>query len=447
MSSLGPTDWIVQVNESLDSEFLPSDGQLYWEKRSIYKVRSSITDLNRKAYQPQVVSFGPYHHGEEHLLPMEHHKHRALHRFLKQSGKRLEPFLNSLSEVRQALEKSYEALDSNWKQCSSEGAAFRFLKLMITDGCFMLEILRTARQKGTQVKQEITQENGYMVNDPIFSDHGKLHIMPYIKRDMLMLENQLPMLVLEQLVAVESDHKEGHDCINRLILDFFSSALSEDIGKCLHVLDVYRKSVLLPDKHEQNKPKKKPNEDKPNNALRTEIIRSATELHEHGIRLRKSKTSSLKDISFDNGVLSLPRIIVDDIFESVYLNLIVFEHFHVGAGDEVTSYVFLMDKIINDEKDVALLHTKGIIENAIGSDKAIAEMFNSLCKEVTLRPESSLDAVHTGVSTYCKRTWYKWRATLRHTYFKSPWSIISFIAAILLFALAIIQTAYAMIYH
>ncbi|KAF7850115.1 hypothetical protein BT93_L5844 [Corymbia citriodora subsp. variegata] len=432
------TDWIVQVNESLNSEFPPSDGQRYWGKRSIYKVRSCITELNRKAYQPQVVSFGPYHNGKKHLRPMEEHKDRALRHFLKKSGKSLELFLNSLREVAQALEESYEALDSRWKKGSTKGAAFRFLKLMITDGCFMLEILRTARLEGTQVKQETTQENGYIVNDPIFSDHGKLHIMPYIKRDMLMLENQLPMLVLERLVAVESDHKEGHDSINSLIHKFFfSSALSEDIGKCLHVLDVYRKSLLFFEKPE----KKKRNEDKSNKVRRTEIIRSATELHEHGIRLRESKTRSLKDISFDSGIT------VDDIFESVYLNLIVFEHFHVGAGDEVTSYIFLMDKIINDEKDVALLHTKGIIENAIGSDRAIAEMFNSLCKEVTLRPKSSLDAVHTEVSTYCKQTWYKWRATLRHTYFKSPWSIISFIAAILLFALSIIQTAYAMIYH
>ena len=68
-----------------------------------------------------------------------------------------------------------------------------FLQLMILDGCFMLEILRNAAHV----------LDDYAPNDPIFSDHGRLHVVPYIKRDMLMLENQLPMLVLEKLVAVE----------------------------------------------------------------------------------------------------------------------------------------------------------------------------------------------------------------------------------------------------
>ncbi|KAF8009059.1 hypothetical protein BT93_J0139 [Corymbia citriodora subsp. variegata] len=434
------TPWIVRVNESVDLECLPSEEQRNWAKRSIYKVRPCIANLNRNAYQPQVVSFGPYHHGKEHLHPMEKHKDRALCRFLKRSGKHLEPFLDSLSEVAQVLEESYDVLDPKWKLGGSKGVAGHFLEVMITDGCFMLEILRTATQEGTQVKQEVTQEeDGYVFNDPIFSEHGKLHVMPYIKRDMLMLENQLPMLVLERLVAVESEGKKGHAFINSLILNFCSVTLSEDIGKCLHVLDVYRKSLLLPEK--------KPKEDNSNKDSSKEIIRSATELREHGIRFKKSCSSSHMDISFAKGVLKLPEITVNDITESVYLNLIVFEHFHVGAGNEVTSYIFLMDKIINDEKDVALLHAQGIIQNAIGSDKAVAEMFNSLCKELTLRPESSLDAVHVEVSEYCKKTWYTWMATLYHTYFKSPWSIISFIAAILLFALAIIETTCTIIYH
>ncbi|KAF8018126.1 hypothetical protein BT93_H3121 [Corymbia citriodora subsp. variegata] len=363
------TDWIVQVNESLNFEFLPSDGPQYWEKRSIYKVRSCIADLNSKAYLPQVVSFGPYHHGKDHLFPMEEHKHRTLHRFLKRSKKCLEPFLDSLREVAQVLEESYDALDPMWKVGSSEGAASQFLKLMITDGCFLLEILRTTTE----------EKLDYAVNDPIFSSHGKLHIMPYIKRDMLMLENQLPMLVLDRLVAVESDGKKGNEFINNLIIKFYSSStLSKDIGKCLHVLDVYRKSLLLPEKKSEEKKTKEKAK------LPKEMIWSATKLHEHGIEFRKSDTSSLKDISFASGVLRLPMITVDDTIKSVYLNLIAFEHLHVKAGNEVTSYIFLMEKIIDKEGDVALLEAQGIIQNAIGSDKAVAELFNLLCKEVTL---------------------------------------------------------------
>ncbi|XP_039165731.1 UPF0481 protein At3g47200 [Eucalyptus grandis] len=424
------TDWIVQVNESLDLELPPSGQQQYWGKRSIYKVRSCIADLNRKAYQPQVVSFGPFHHGEEHLLPMEEHKRRALCRFLKRSGKRLEPFLDSLREVAQVLEESYDALDPTWKVGSSEGAADQFLKVMITDGCFMLEILRSE-----------TQVDGYAVNDPIFSDHGRLHIWPYIVRDMLMLENQLPLLVLDRLVTVEGGGEKGDEFINGLILDFCnpSGTLSNNIGKCLHVLDVYRKSLLFP----KEKPEKKVKSNEVPPELCGETTWSATKLHEHGIRLRKSGTSGLEDVSFDSGVLRLPSIEVDDATESAFLNLIAFEHFHVGAGNEVTSYICLMDNIIDKGQDVTLLQAKGIIENHMESDEAAAKLFNSLANCVMLDGNSSLRDVINRVREYCKKRRHKWRANLIHTYFRNPWVILSLIAAVLLFALTIIQTVYS----
>ncbi|KAF8009063.1 hypothetical protein BT93_J0143 [Corymbia citriodora subsp. variegata] len=442
------TDWIVQVNDSLKCKAF--NDQRYWKKQSIYRVRACITDLNSKAYRPQVVSFGPYHHGEKHLLSMEEHKRRALFQFLKRSRKPLKPFLESLREVAWDFEESYNALDPEWKVHGSEGVAVRFLELMITDGCSMLEIMRTAEERVAAEKVEGIVD-GYEDEDPISTSHGKLHVMAYIRRDMLMLEKQQPMLVLDRLVTVESDGEKGHEFINRLILNFFcsSSTLSKGIGKCLHVLDVYRKSLLV---QEEKPEKKKFKKDKPTEVLpklREEIIRTATELHEHGIQFRKSDSSSLKDISFASGVLRFPMIVVDDTTESVYLNLIAFEHFHVGAGNEVTSYIFLMDNIIDNEvneQDVALLHAQGIIQNAIGSDKAVAKLFNSLCKDVTLEPNSSLDTLHTEVRNYCRKTYYTWRATLCHTYFRSPWSILSVIAAILLFALTIIQTVYTILY-
>ncbi|MCI37508.1 UPF0481 protein, partial [Trifolium medium] len=64
-----------------------------------------------------------------------------------------------------------------------------------------------------------------------------------------------------------------------------------------------------------------------------EIIRSAVELHEAGIRFKKSKTWSLKDVSFDRGVLRLPTLVVDDTTEYMLLNLIALERLHVGAGN------------------------------------------------------------------------------------------------------------------
>ncbi|CAN0865282.1 UPF0481 protein At3g47200 [Linum grandiflorum] len=101
-----------------------------------------------------------------------------------------------------------------------------------------------------------------------------------------------------------------------------------------------------------------------------------------------------------------------------------------------------MDKIIDSERDVALLTSKGIIQNAVGSDKAVAKLFNSMSRDITLDPESSLEVVHKRVSAYCRKPWNEWRANLIHTYFRNPWAILSLVAAFFLFALTIAQTIY-----
>ncbi|KAI6670688.1 hypothetical protein NL676_005573 [Syzygium grande] len=284
---LNQTDWVVYVVTERLKRVPLNEGQT-WKKRCVYQVPAFDADLNRRAYQPQVVSFGPYHHGEDHLRPMEEHKHRALLHFLEQSKKPLRAFLESLREVSWDLEECYDELDPKWKDGGGEGAAGRFLELMFTDGCFMLEILRTATQA----------VDDYVPDDPIFSNHGKFYIMQYIRRDMLMLENQLPMLVLDRLVAVESDGEKDIEFINRLILNFCSPGTSiTRMGNCPHVLDVFRKSMLM-------KPKMKVQHELGNTGHDEgeKIIRSVTELDEAGIRFKKStRPTALRTSPFPTG--------------------------------------------------------------------------------------------------------------------------------------------------
>ncbi|KAI9157318.1 hypothetical protein LWI28_020570 [Acer negundo] len=428
---MAESKWVIEVKQKLDLMVDATTEISHWNKRSIYKVPACVTDLHKKAYKPQIVSFGPYHHGETHFEPMEEHKQRALLHFLKRSGKPLESFVDSLQQVVEDLKNSYDLLDLKW-QTDDTGY---FLPMLIRDGCFMLEIFRTSTHSF----------DDYVHNDPIFSNHGKLYIMPYIRRDMLMVENQLPMLVLEKLIAVETNNTKDEDYVNKLIIKFFSPGTNVsniNMGKCLHVLDVYRKSLI----HQEQPRKKKRHHHRrllsSDGSDDDHIIPTATELHEAGIRFKKSKSLSLKDITFKNGVLKLPLVVIDDAAESMFLNLMAFERLHVGAGNEITSYIFFMDNLIDNEKDVALLQSKGIIQNVMGSDKALAKLFNSLSNDITLDPESNLNAVHQKVNEYWKKPWNAWRANLIHTYFRNPWAILSLIAAFFLFALTIVQTIY-----
>lgn len=214
MEKLIHDDWVVKVNGQLDQLKHSSMEEIeqHWKKRSIYRLPTSITELNRRAYKPQVVSFGPFHHGHQHLQHMEAHKHRAFLVFLKRSNKPVEYFMESLAPLVQDLKKSYDFLDG-------QEDTDAFFKLMILDGCFMIEILRISASTdgfyqhhtwNATSSANLYDDNDsfvadYAPSDPIFSNHGKLYIMPYIKRDMLMLENQLPMLLLQNLLAIQND--------------------------------------------------------------------------------------------------------------------------------------------------------------------------------------------------------------------------------------------------
>jgi hypothetical protein len=185
--------WVVDVEKTLASADASVEVSR-WQRHSIYRVPTCIKDLNAKAYRPQVVSLGPLHHGDGALRPMEEHKRRALGHLLRRAKKPLEEFAAAVEEAAEQLESAYlDLLDEDrWR---GAGGRETFLEMMIVDGCFVLEVIRAAWSGGKSV-------GDYAPNDPIFSRHGVLYMVPYIRRDMLMLENQLPLLLLAKLVAV-----------------------------------------------------------------------------------------------------------------------------------------------------------------------------------------------------------------------------------------------------
>ncbi|XP_044953454.1 UPF0481 protein At3g47200-like [Hordeum vulgare subsp. vulgare] len=431
-SSSSKRTWVVDVEKKLkEADKGPAEASR-WERHCIYRVPPCMTNIKSKAYQPQVVSLGPFHHGDRDLRPMEEHKHRALRQLLRRAGRTLDELVDGVEDVAEQLEGAYMDLDSEWRARADGGGRDRFLAMMIFDGCFLLEVMRCTAADGKQV-------GDYANNDPIFSPHGILYMVPYIRRDVLMLENQLPLLLLQKLVEVESGKPPNDDFINRMVLKFLaqSSGLPLGIGLGLHPLDVFRRSMLTGKHHKIRSPQ--------DNVDDNAIIRSAVELYEAGIQFKPSKTLSLHDIRFRRGTLSMPTVSVDDSTEYMFLNMMAFERLHAGAGNDVTGYVFFMDNIIDSAKDVALLSSKGIIQNAIGSDQAVAKLFNTISRDVVLEPNSALDAVQRQVNGYFRQPWNMWRANLIHTYFRSPWAFLSLAAAVFLLGMTVMQTVYTVL--
>jgi hypothetical protein len=111
---------------------------------------------------------------------------------------------DAAEEAKQKLQEAYMDLNARWRDRDG------FLKMMLLDGCFLLEVMRTAAAAEAAVEQEEREPEqqqlkdgdcelcDYAANDPIFSRHGERYVLPYIRRDMLVMENQIPLLVLQR---------------------------------------------------------------------------------------------------------------------------------------------------------------------------------------------------------------------------------------------------------
>ncbi|XP_057500640.1 UPF0481 protein At3g47200-like [Actinidia eriantha] len=444
------SEWVITIKDKLEQARL-EDVASAWVKLCIYRVPQCLREGDDKAYIPQTVSLGPYHHGRRRLRSMERHKWRALHHVLKRTHHDIKMYLDSIKEVEEKARDCYEGkitLSSN-----------EFVEMMVLDGCFVLELFRGATEGFKRL--------GYNRNDPVFAMRGSMHS---IQRDMIMLENQLPLFVLDRILGLQYGQPEQRGMVAKLAVRFFDPLMPTDeplsksdmnklefsLGQAttfdpfsdqggLHCLDVFRRSLL------RTGPKPEPriwikrwsHARRVADKRRQQLIHCVTELSDSGIKFKKRKTDRFWDVKFKNGILRIPRLLIHDGTKSLFLNLISFEQCHLDSSNDITSYVIFMDNLINSPADVAYLHQQGIIEHWLGSDAEVAELFNRLCEEVVFDfNDSYLSRLSEQVNQYCNYRWNAWRASLKHTYFNNPWAIISFVAAVVLLLLTLAQTFY-----
>ncbi|KAI0492426.1 hypothetical protein KFK09_026698 [Dendrobium nobile] len=123
--------------------------------KSIYRIPKILTDVNSQAFKPKLASFGPYHNNCHRFRPMEQHKHRALIQFLRRIAKASKTPNDVLIAMRRVesrliayydglqVEKDNEDCLERCRFCCRDWLKEKdeFLKVMIVDGCFALEIM------------------------------------------------------------------------------------------------------------------------------------------------------------------------------------------------------------------------------------------------------------------------------------------------------------------
>ncbi|XP_006420574.2 UPF0481 protein At3g47200 [Citrus clementina] len=403
---------------------------------NIFKVPDVLRKLNEKAYEPEMLAIGPYHHGQEQLLAFEEHKTRYLKKLLERTRIPLSDYVMAMRALEERARKCYGGSTSLNRD--------EFVQMMLLDGCFIVEVIRKFRLKHLRGDDDPNFKLGWM--------------LPSIARDMILLENQLPFFVIWKLfIMTDMPSDSRNESFLVMILRFFNGILPgkgcrRDIVYQVDVYPINEIKHLVHLIHENWLPSPAGVEAYRNNATNNSywsFIGSATEIQEAGIHFRKVgvlKDDSLFDIKFENGVMKMPSLEIGDATETILQNFIAYEQCSQDLNlKHVIDYVEFLNCLINSSKDAELLRRRGIIENLLGDDEVIATLLNKLCDGVVLGEKFYYREVFNKVILHCSRRRNKWMAKLRHNYFNTPWAIISVLAALFLLLLTLQQALFAVL--
>ncbi|RZC50413.1 hypothetical protein C5167_018834 [Papaver somniferum] len=343
---------LVEMIDDLDLERKDFYVELQ-DPLQIFVIPTYIKRRDQAAYEPKMVSIGPYHYGKAILQPMQFHKERALIHFLRRSPMKAskQQYIDKLMEIVGELRRCYEQVEEITKWQNDED----FVKLMLVDGVFLFEFLNVLR--GNQAGRD------YADIDPIFGNRGHNLNYNYVMEDLLLLENQIPYKVLSTLLRVSEGVNEE---AAKSILSSLMLAPPKYRGH--HLLDMYIKGML----GERN--------DQQPNAGESNVKISASKLSMLGIKFRKVGTYGGIKFERSTKTLSLPSIVINQHTVPRFFNSKAYE-LRAGTNKELNSYIHLVDFLIQSTDDVSSLRSQGIIVSSLARDEDVVEVMKELTKD------------------------------------------------------------------
>ncbi|XP_061946930.1 putative UPF0481 protein At3g02645 [Populus nigra] len=231
MSSLQPTlsscsslifdelQWVNTIRRTIEDE-VEDDSNI---PICIFNVPKALMSSDPDSYTPQQLSLGPYHYSRLELHEMDRYKLSAA----KRSQKLLQSLkFRDLVEQLMKLESKIRACYHKYLNFNSETLAW----MMAIDASFLLEFLQVYDHRGPKMLSEVSS--------------GMPHFLQYsyrksscnaILRDIVMLENQIPLFTLRKVLEFRFLSLESAD-------DMLYSML---MGSCKE-LSPFKKMVRFP---------------------------------------------------------------------------------------------------------------------------------------------------------------------------------------------------------
>jgi hypothetical protein len=116
-------------------------------------------------------------------------------------------------------------------------------------------------------------------------------------------------------------------------------------------------------------------------------------------------------------VLRVPQLIIDHGTETIFRNLMALEQCHYPSKTYICSYVLLLDRLIDTDKDVTLLVDKKVIANHLGSNADVATLINKLGDQIVATTPSYFDYISQQLNEHYEFPLNHLLATLKSEYF------------------------------
>ncbi|KAK8641740.1 hypothetical protein V6N13_011118 [Hibiscus sabdariffa] len=188
--------WVINIRRTLESE-LEDDNEI---PVSIFNVPKTLLSSDPDAYTPQLVAIGPYHYWRPELYEMERYKIDAAKRTHKNLLNDLQ--FQDLVEQLQRLAPKIRACYHKLLDFSNETLCW----MLAIDASFLLEFLQIYGMKEGKLLTRVSSRMSHLVDYA-----GRKSAHNAILRDIMMLENQIPLFVLRKMLEVQSPSLERAD--------------------------------------------------------------------------------------------------------------------------------------------------------------------------------------------------------------------------------------------
>ncbi|CAN6373564.1 unnamed protein product [Urochloa humidicola] len=352
----------VKINENPIREFEEAAQEFKVDmdmmKMKIHRYPPSLRGFDEWYSVPRMVAIGPYHHGrvlQDQLKQVEKVKHVAAYQCVMESGHSLQEVYDVVVSAANDARRLY---DRDVMGSISDGD---FQTMMFFDACFLVQYMLWCTHGATVMETSLSN----------FFDFNR----KVLRHDMMLLENQLPWLVVEAVmrfrpVDLADFISDWRDYLqDRKVLGEKPVVLDESYEPP-HLLGLLRFYMVGRSNTKQH------------TRARIDSISvsvSAIELAEIGITLTAAKDTtelihmgvSMKGIL--TAKLSLVPLSLDDERASFLINMAALELCttpkFLEAEDEdsaVCSYLLLLSMLVHREEDVQELRTKHLLQGGAG---------------------------------------------------------------------------------